>query len=407
MSRFLKSEDWQPADGIILEEAAKRVVTSTKSRSLIAGPGAGKTELLAQRALYLLQTGQCKPLQRILAISFKRDAAKNLKDRVARRCLPEQKRRFDSYTFDAFAKSLVDRFLALTPAWCRPPRNYRILFPTPDDWDTFLRGLTPPAALGAMAGAQALPREKIERWGPLPFLEPGEPAANMAEWVAVKWWKQNLSGRQPGVSFPMIGRLAQAILSHNPEVLRALRLTYSHAFLDEFQDTTCQQYMLTKLAFAGSSAILTAVGDTKQRIMTWAGAEAEVFSWFEWQFLAHRERLQMNYRSNKRIVQIINALVTEIEPKAVQTLCARPDDEVPENAAAFWNFCTDDAEAEWLAKFIADDIAENADKGCGPDDFALLVRVKADTAETKLKDAFAEHRVRLRNEARLAGHPSV
>ena len=48
--------------------------------------------------------------QRILAISYKRDAAYNLTQRVSARCHPEQAHRFDSLTFDAFAKSLVDRF---------------------------------------------------------------------------------------------------------------------------------------------------------------------------------------------------------------------------------------------------------------------------------------------------------
>jgi hypothetical protein len=42
----------------------------------------------------------------------------------------------------------------------------------------------------------------------------------------------------------------------------------------------------------------------------------------------------------------------------------------------FWIFRTDDAEAKWLAKFVAEDIAANADEGRGPDDFALIVRVR-------------------------------
>jgi hypothetical protein len=46
-------------------------------------------------------------LQRILEISYKRDAAYNLTQRVSARCHPEQAHRFDSLTFDAFAKSLV------------------------------------------------------------------------------------------------------------------------------------------------------------------------------------------------------------------------------------------------------------------------------------------------------------
>lgn len=405
MIALIKPEDWQPAGDIRLEEAAQRAVTSETSTSVIAGPGAGKTELLAQRALYLLQTGLCKPPQRILAISFKRDAAKNLKNRVAARCSPEQARRFDSYTFDAFSKSLLDRFMALTPEWCRPPRGYRILFPSRDDWDVFLRGLEPPAVFGGAPAAHALRRESIERWGPLP-LELDEPDG-IEWWVAAEWWRNCLDAARPGLTFAMISRLAEAILSHNRGVLQALRLTYSHVFLDEFQDTTGPQYALTRLAFADSPSVLTAVGDSKQRIMTWAGAEAEVFTWFEEQFDAQREMLQMNHRSNARIVQIINDLVEEIEPDAVKTICARPDAEVPEDASEFWIFDTDEDEANTLAEFVANDIRDHADNGRSADDFALLVRVRANQVEDRLKEPFAARGLRLRNEARFVGGVAI
>ena len=77
---FVKAEDWKPTQGIALEGAALEVVKSTRSLSVLAGPGAGKTELLAQRATYLLNTGSCPPPKRILAIAFKVDAARNLHD---------------------------------------------------------------------------------------------------------------------------------------------------------------------------------------------------------------------------------------------------------------------------------------------------------------------------------------
>ncbi|GGO99666.1 hypothetical protein GCM10011329_33700 [Stakelama pacifica] len=145
---------------------------------------------------------------------------------------------------------------------------------------------------------------------------------------------------------------------------------------------------------------MTAVGDTKQRIMTWAGAESEIFDWFDEHFEAEREMLQMNHRSNARIVQIINDLVTEIEPDAVETICARADDDVPEDASEFWIFATDDEESEKIADFIEDEIAG----GRSPDDFALLVRVRANEAEDRLQPFFADRDIRLRNEARsIAG----
>ena len=60
-------------------------------------------------------------------------------------------------------------------------------------------------------------------------------------------------------------------------IWKAIRQSYSHVFLDEFQDCTNVQYNLIKTCFEGSYAKLTAVGDTKQRIMGWAGALEGIF----------------------------------------------------------------------------------------------------------------------------------
>ena len=94
---------------------------------VFAGPGAGKTELLAQRACFLLQTSTCPPPYRILAISFKREAAENLRARVILRCGRELAARFDSMTFDAFGKDLVDRFRLALPPDLRPSPDYEII----------------------------------------------------------------------------------------------------------------------------------------------------------------------------------------------------------------------------------------------------------------------------------------
>lgn len=104
LSRRVRPDDWKPVGVDALEGNASKVVRSADNRSVIAGPGAGKTELLAQRAAYLLQTGAAPAPRRILAISFKRDAATNLAARVRQRCHRNHAGRFDSMTFDAFAK---------------------------------------------------------------------------------------------------------------------------------------------------------------------------------------------------------------------------------------------------------------------------------------------------------------
>ena len=94
-------ESWRPQGVDDLEDRAWEALRETeRSVCLTAGAGAGKTEFLAQKAAYLLQTGLCPFPKRILAISFKRDAARNLSSRVRQRCTPEHARRFTSYTFD-------------------------------------------------------------------------------------------------------------------------------------------------------------------------------------------------------------------------------------------------------------------------------------------------------------------
>ena len=46
---------WQAADGLVLEPNARHAATSRATSLVVtAGPGAGKTELLAQRADFLL-----------------------------------------------------------------------------------------------------------------------------------------------------------------------------------------------------------------------------------------------------------------------------------------------------------------------------------------------------------------
>lgn len=398
MAASIDPAAWVPSAGIRLEQTADEVVRSNSCTSVIAGPGAGKTELLAQRAAFLLQTGGCRFPQRILAISFKRDAAKNLKERVTDRCGSELAERFDSYTFDAFAKSLLDRFLPLAPEWCRPRRDYRIVFPGRQDWNLFLNSLSPPRSLGGESAARGFSLDKIQAMGPLPR-EPRE-ASTMKRWLAYQWWDYQLSDSRCGLTFTMIGRLAEAILRSGPDVRRALQLSYSHVFLDEFQDTTRFQFSLVKQMFEGSPAVLTAVGDTKQRIMTWAGAEAEVFDWFDEAFIGQRRYLQLNHRSNRRLVKIVNALTKVIEPDAVETLCGRSDAPVPQHSDALWEFRTNRAEADAIADLIAQETAQGALKKRRPEDFLILVRMKPEAAERALREAFEERGLHLRNEAK-------
>lgn len=404
LSRRVRPDDWKPVGLDALEANALKVVRSTDNRSVIAGPGAGKTELLAQRAAYLLQTGAAPAPRRILAISFKRDAATNLAARVRQRCHRNHAGRFDSMTFDAFAKGLIDRFGQALPERWRPRSDYDIMFPNDRDYRDFLYQTvgTPPASVGTYADLQAIAVKTFERrhlvGSPLPVDGWSKPTPG--QWAADRFWQTSLhEGKKSILSFPMIGRLTELLLRVNPMARDALRLTYSHLFMDEFQDTTQIQYDLVRTVFLGTETVITAVGDNKQQIMRWAMAMDDPFTAFDSDFGGKRMQLYNNYRSSPELVSIQHVLAQALDARAVAPV-SKTAGTIAGDSCAIWDFSTPEVEADRLAAFV---VAEMKTHNLGPRDFVLLVRQKAVDYAAVLEPAFAAAGIRLRNEAGTVG----
>lgn len=404
LARRVRPEHWTPIGVDELEANAMTVVRSAENRSVIAGPGAGKTELLAQRAAYLLQTEGSPAPQRILAISFKRDAASNLGSRVRKRCHRQHAGRFDSMTFDAFAKGLVDRFGQALPEQWRPSPDYEIHFPTDRSYGDYLQQSlgAPPKSVGTYGDIMALTVKRFERdylfGSPLPVDGWSEPSPG--EWAADQYWQSSLrGGKRSHLSFPMIGRLAELLLRLNPMARDALRLTYSHLFMDEFQDTTQIQYDLVRAIFLGGDTIVTAVGDNKQQIMRWAMAMDDPFAAFDADFKSKRTPLYNNYRSSPELVRIQHVLAQALDAKSVKPV-SKIGGTIAGESCAIWDFSSPELEAEKLAAFVASEIKAH---DLGPRDFVLLVRQKAADYEAVLQPVFVEAGIPLRNEAGQAG----
>lgn len=273
---MIERRDWKPIGVAGLESGALNAVKVRGSALVVAGPGTGKTELLGQRAAYLLQTGSSQFPRRILAISFKRDAASNLRDRVERRCGLDLARRLDSMTFDAFAKQILDRFWRALPAHLCLNGAYGIApfvgkdalldlqrFAAsglsfdghPAQWAKALIGKNP-----TESGIHGVSLDGFNTAIQALRLEPLT-IADHAQFLQLVQLRAALTSPDPLLGFPMIGRLAQAIVTTNPQIRRALCATYGHVFLDEFQDTTSVQYDLIATIFKDSSASLVAVGE--------------------------------------------------------------------------------------------------------------------------------------------------
>lgn len=336
---MISVERWSPADGLTLEPNALAAATEiARNLALTAGPGAGKTEMLAQRADFLLRTGTCRYPKRILAISFKTDASQNLKARVRKRCGSELAARFDSHTFHAFAKRIIDRF--------RPVLTGR-------------DALDPDYSIGT---------RRVQR---------------------------------QSITFADMVPLAHTIIEASLIARNAVRQTYTHIFLDEFQDCTAEQYRLILACFGGTSAILTAVGDTKQSIMGWAGALEGIFQTFADEFDALPHNLYQNFRSAPRLRRMQNAMVKVMDPPA-----ALDDADIlgEEGEIAILRFDDDGEEAASLTGQIRDLI----DDGVRPSEIAILVSKQQNLYCQRLTVAFEAAEIPFREEDKeqdLASEP--
>lgn len=403
---LIRPEDWRPRGIEDLEPDAWRALRQQSSACVVAGPGAGKTEFLAQRAAFLLETGLCPAPFRILAISFKSDAADNLAARVRKRCPPELSHRFTSLTFDAFTKSLVDRFLTAIPADWRPSRPYEIAFPNFRQVTGFLQDAlfaapNPWKAEVAALGAGDFESHHVGTYR-LPLVR--RPVQSGTELTIQRWWSSQL-GAQPrsSMTFVSLNRLTELLLRASPHMQRALQLTYPFVFVDEFQDTTYAQYDFLLSAFQGANVAITAVGDDKQRIMTWAGARADAFERFQADFGAVRIPLRFNFRSSPDLVRIQHVVARALDPNTAATV-AQAARLVDDDVAQVWNSPTKAREADHLGRWLANDMAA---RGRAPRDYAILVKQKSDDFEADLAEPLARTGLRLRNESHALGRTTL
>lgn len=380
----IDKEIWEPSDGIILEESAKQSITSQNNILVIAGPGAGKTELLAQKATYLLQTNLCKDPQKILAISFKTDAAQNLKERVERRCGQDAKSRFSSMTYDAFFKRILDHFLYALPEELRPNTDYLINdFEIIDQafihQDVFLEG--------TVNSKFNKHHDKILKETILPL--------NTNDFES-KIWTLLLKGfdnHKATLTFKMINKLADYIILTNEQIKLAIQKTYSHVFLDEFQDTTDLQYKFIKDCFLGSNSIITAVGDNKQRIMLWAGAMKNVFEIYNDEFKSEQKVLLMNHRSAPKLVELQRKMYESLQE---ENLDIKYSEKWNSSDGEINLFISDNEELE--ANAIANDIEKKISKGIKPNDICILCKQKPQDYSPAIEKALKEKGIRSRIE---------
>jgi superfamily I DNA/RNA helicase/RecB family exonuclease len=265
-----------------LDEWQRRVVAHEGGPLLVlAGPGTGKTTTMVEMVVGLVERRGVRP-DEILALTFSRKAAEQLRERVVAR-LRRTTGATMSATFHSFAYSLV-RELAPSDAYAA---SLRVL--SAPAQDAVIRELLRP-----LPEAVRWPAHLTEGVGTYGFArevqgllsrvrERGVDAAGLAtlgreagreEWVAAaRFLQQYLDVLDAESSLDYADLISRAVaLLEEPDARLRLRRRYSWVVVDEYQDTDPSQVALLQ-ALAGDGRNLVAVGDPDQSIYGFRGAD--------------------------------------------------------------------------------------------------------------------------------------
>ncbi len=109
----------------------------------------------------------------------------------------------------------------------------------------------------------------------------------------------------------LVVRLASAVSGQKGALLRQkIRQRYSMVLIDEFQDTDSAQWQIFNVLFCTSFHILYLIGDPKQAIYRFRGAD--IVSYFQAREKAQRiVTLRQNFRSHPQLMEAVNDLFAE------------------------------------------------------------------------------------------------
>jgi DNA helicase-2/ATP-dependent DNA helicase PcrA len=266
---------------------------------ILAGAGSGKTRVITYRIAHML--GQGIPQSAILAVTFTNKAAQQMASRVRELCA-QKLQNLTVSTFHAFgARVLREHGHHL---------DYRRNFSIYDETDK-------QALIKESARDLGLLRDNNDGFDPYRVASLfSRLKSQTAEWgdetAALRPLFDEYQSRLKlfnAVDFDDLIRLPIRLLEQSPEVRGTLQQRFRYFMVDEFQDTSQQQYHLIKL-LAAASGNLCVVGDDDQSIYSWRGAHFENILQFERDFPAFREvKLEQNYRSTRKILLTANRVI--------------------------------------------------------------------------------------------------
>jgi DNA helicase II / ATP-dependent DNA helicase PcrA len=281
------------------------VTTPGQPLCVLAGAGSGKTRVLTRRIAWRLGEGTAAAAH-VLALTFTRRAADELSSRLAALGVRDS---VATGTFHAIAYAQLRRRWADTGE--RPPalldRKTRLLH-------RLLPARRSPSDPGPLELAGEIEWAQARMVSPAAYeaavaaagRKPPMPAAVVA---TIYERYQQEKHRQQLVDFDdLLLRCAQA-LETDTAFAATQRWRFRHLFVDEFQDVNPLQFRLLE-AWRDGRDDLCVVGDARQAIYSWNGADPRFLTGFADRFPgATVVHLDDNHRSTPEVVAVANAVL--------------------------------------------------------------------------------------------------
>ncbi|MBR6246658.1 MAG: UvrD-helicase domain-containing protein [Bacteroidales bacterium] len=340
---------------------------------IVAGAGSGKTRVLTSRIAYLLAKGT-EP-DRVLALTFTKKAAGEMKDRIAAMVGERKARRLYMGTFH----SVFIRFLRDYSDRLGYPQAFTI-YDQSDSTSAIKRvikdmGLDdkvykPKEVLGRISMAKNN-LVTVARYVNTPEIQRNDAAAKKPRLGEVYSAYQDLLKKSGVMDFDDILVNMNILLEYFPDACAEISARFDHILVDEYQDTNYAQYrILNKLAQVHHN--LCVVGDDSQSIYAFRGAKIENILNFRRDYPESKTfYLERNYRSTKNIVNAANAVIARNKGRIKKTCFS--DGDAGEKIRLVQAY-TENEEALLVASSI---ISRMQSDHAGYQDFAILYRTNS------------------------------
>ena len=273
---------------------------------VLAGAGSGKTRVITQKIVHLVQNCGLKA-HNIAAVTFTNKASREMQARIAGELGPKERKGLRVSTFHNLGLNILRR-------------EHKVL------------GFKPGFSIYDAQDAQALIKELMRR------AFDGDDQAQDMQWQISTWKNAMVTPEQAqleangdprlvaasvlfaeynrclraynAVDFDDLIGLPTRLFEEHPEVLEHWQNRIRYLLVDEYQDTNSAQYRMVQL-LVGVRGALTVVGDDDQSIYAWRGAQPENLALLAKDFPALKViKLEQNYRSSGRILKAANQLIS-------------------------------------------------------------------------------------------------